>query len=623
MAQRLLACTGCHGKDGRAASDGYYPRIAGKPAGYLFRQLRAFRDGQRRYALMGNLLAPLDDAYLQDIAAHFATLELPYAAPPPSRADAATLRQGQTLAQQGDAARGIPACQACHGSALTGVGADVPGLLGLPVDYLNAQLGAWRTGARRAEAPDCMAQIAQRLSPQDVNALAHWLAAQPVPAQPMHRSAGPGAAALRQHGRPAMKRALSRPGWRLSLRAGRRAVVAERARRRRYGCDADRPATAPPCIDRGAYLARAGNCQDCHTPRGAAPYSGGRGIPTPFGTVYSTQPDARCAHRHRRLDADRLPPRAAQRPLARRPAALSGLSLRQLHAASAPRMPTRSSPSCAACRRWPSRTGRMRCAFPTTRRLALAVWRALYFRPGRFEPQATQTVDWNRGAYLVQGLGHCSACHAGRNALGATRDAAALAGGLIPLQNWYAPAWRAQAGRQALAGAAAARRVRQRGAARADGRGGAAQHAAPEATPDLSAMALYLQSLPQADAPRARADPPDAGAAAARCATLRRRGARCATATTARARSRAYVPLAGNRAVQRDPPANLVQVVLGGAFPASTAGNPRPFGMPPFATELSDEDVAAVLSYIRNAWGNRAAAVQPLDVQRWRSSVRP
>ena len=182
MAQRLLACTGCHGKDGRAAPDGYYPRIAGKPAGYLFRQLRAFRDGQRRYAPMGQLLAPLDDAYLQQIASHFATLQLPYPRPPPSRADAATLARGQALAQHGDAARDIPACRACHGGALGGAGADVPGLLGLPLDYLNAQLGAWRTGARRAQAPDCMAQIAQRLQPQDVNALAHWLAAQPVPA---------------------------------------------------------------------------------------------------------------------------------------------------------------------------------------------------------------------------------------------------------------------------------------------------------------------------------------------------------------------------------------------------------------------------------------------------------
>lgn len=184
MAQRLLACTGCHGKDGRAASDGYYPRIAGKPAGYLFRQLRAFRDGHRQYALMTQLLAPLDDAYLREIAAHFAALELPYAPPASTRADRQTLQRGQALAQQGDAARDIPACQACHGRQLTGAGADVPGLLGLPADYLNAQLGAWRTGARRAEAPDCMADIARRLDAQDVNALAHWLAAQPVPVQP-------------------------------------------------------------------------------------------------------------------------------------------------------------------------------------------------------------------------------------------------------------------------------------------------------------------------------------------------------------------------------------------------------------------------------------------------------
>jgi cytochrome c553 len=197
MAQRLLACTGCHGKDGRAASDGYYPRIAGKPAGYIFRQLRAFRDGQRPYALMTHLLAPLDDAFLREIASHFAGLDLPYAPRPPSRADAATLRHGQELARQGDAARGIPACQACHGTALTGVGVAVPGLLGLPVDYLNAQLGAWRTGARRAEPPDCMAQIARRLDPQDVNALAHWLAAQPVPAAARAEPAAPAPAPLR------------------------------------------------------------------------------------------------------------------------------------------------------------------------------------------------------------------------------------------------------------------------------------------------------------------------------------------------------------------------------------------------------------------------------------------
>ena len=203
MAQRMQACTGCHGKDGRAASDGYYPRIAGKPAGYLYRQLLAFRDGQRRYALMAHLLAPLDNHYLREMAGYFAALDLPYAAPQPATADAATLRRGQALAQQGDAVRDIPACAACHGRVLRGVAPQVPGLLGLPVDYLNAQLGAWRTGVRQAVAPDCMAQIARRLTPQDLNALTHWLAAQPVPAgapsaeapgpAPMHCGSMPGA----------------------------------------------------------------------------------------------------------------------------------------------------------------------------------------------------------------------------------------------------------------------------------------------------------------------------------------------------------------------------------------------------------------------------------------------
>ena len=182
MAQRVLACTGCHGKQGRAARDGYYPRIAGKPAGYLLHQLQAFRDGRRPYAPMAKLLAPLGDAYLREIAEHFAALDLPYPAPPPLRAEAASLRLGERLTLQGDAARGIPACRACHGAALTGVAPAVPGLLGLPPDYLIEQLGAWRTHQRASLAPDCMAEIARRLAPPEITALAQWLAAQPLPA---------------------------------------------------------------------------------------------------------------------------------------------------------------------------------------------------------------------------------------------------------------------------------------------------------------------------------------------------------------------------------------------------------------------------------------------------------
>lgn len=185
LARRARACTGCHGEQGRAAADGYYPRIAGKPAAYLHEQLLAFRDGRRRYALMTHLLEPLTDAYLGDLAQHFAALDLPYPPPQPLPADSALVARARQLVTQGDAARQLPACNACHGAALTGVLPAVPSLLGLPRDYLNAQLGAWRSGTRTARAPDCMADIARRLAPQDIAALSAWLAAQPVTGGPV------------------------------------------------------------------------------------------------------------------------------------------------------------------------------------------------------------------------------------------------------------------------------------------------------------------------------------------------------------------------------------------------------------------------------------------------------
>ena len=190
MAQRVQACTGCHGPQGRAASDGYYPRIAGKPAGYLYHQLIAFRDGRRQYGLMNQLLAPLTDAYLREIAQHFADLDVPYPKPQPATASVDALSRGEALVRHGDAARGIPACVQCHGNALLGVAPAVPALIGLPRDYLNAQLGAWRTGNRQATAPDCMAQIAKALAPQDIGALSQWLAAQAVPGGAKPEAAG-------------------------------------------------------------------------------------------------------------------------------------------------------------------------------------------------------------------------------------------------------------------------------------------------------------------------------------------------------------------------------------------------------------------------------------------------
>lgn len=182
LAQRALACTGCHGKEGRAAPDGYYPRLAGKPAGYLYNQLLNFRDGRRDYGLMSELIAPLSDAYLKELAGHFAALDLPYPAPQPATLPSADLARAERLIRQGDPSRKLPACAACHGERLTGTQPAVPGLLGLSRDYLNGQLGAWRSGQRRAQSPDCMAQIARALSDSEINTITQFLASRPLPA---------------------------------------------------------------------------------------------------------------------------------------------------------------------------------------------------------------------------------------------------------------------------------------------------------------------------------------------------------------------------------------------------------------------------------------------------------
>jgi cytochrome c553 len=195
MAQRTLACTACHGPQGRAAPDGYYPRLAGKPAGYLYNQLINFREGKRHYALMTQLIAPLTDAYLMEMAQHFSTLDVPYPAPEKTTASAAVLARGQQLILQGEPARGIPACVQCHGSAMTGVAPNVPGLLGLPRDYLNAQLGAWKAGKRRAHAPDCMKAVVALLSDEDINAASSYLVAQPLPANSKPAASAPPLAA--------------------------------------------------------------------------------------------------------------------------------------------------------------------------------------------------------------------------------------------------------------------------------------------------------------------------------------------------------------------------------------------------------------------------------------------
>jgi cytochrome c553 len=178
---RVQGCVTCHGQSGQGTNNGYFPRIAGKPAGYLYNQLVAFRDGTRHYPPMNYLVAYLPDPYLREIAEFYAKQRPPFTAQEEAPADAATLARGQAIATAGDSAKGIPPCIACHGAGLTGMDPGIPGLVGLRSTYIVAQLISWRVGNRHAAQPDCMQRIASRLTESDVTAVGAWLARQPPP----------------------------------------------------------------------------------------------------------------------------------------------------------------------------------------------------------------------------------------------------------------------------------------------------------------------------------------------------------------------------------------------------------------------------------------------------------
>lgn len=184
IAERVRACTLCHGDEDKLGRDAYYPRIAGKPRGYLYNQLRNFRDGRRNYQPMEILLENMSDAYLLEIADYFSSLQLPFPAPERFELQAEEISLVENLIYYGYPEQAIPACSACHGDNLMGIKPFIPGLLGLSRAYIAAQFGGWRSGLIRGRETDCMSEIANQLTSDEINALAKWLAIQPVSGKP-------------------------------------------------------------------------------------------------------------------------------------------------------------------------------------------------------------------------------------------------------------------------------------------------------------------------------------------------------------------------------------------------------------------------------------------------------
>jgi len=363
-------------------------------------------------------------------------------------------------------------------------------------------------------------------------------------------------------------------------------------------------------VARGAYLARLGNCAACHTAAGGRGYAGGRGIPTPFGTVYSGNLTPDEATGLGRWDADDFW-RAMHDGRGR-----DGRALVPAFPYTAFTRITRDDSDAlwAYLRSLPPVTNTARpheLRFPYNTALAIEAWRALYFEPGVFTPEPSRSAEWNRGAYLIQGLGHCAACHAPRNGLGGPGDAAS--GGLVAGQRWWAPALAVRA-----RDAEAVITLLKTGQSALGTAMGPMAEVVVQSTQhwhdaDLKAAVTYLQSLP-----------PDTRHVAARSpAAMPERGQRlyarhCVDCHGERGDGvpGVYPPLAGNASVLQTDPTNLMHAVRHGGFAPATLAHPRPYGMPP--TDLTDAALADLLTFVRGSWGNDAPAVDALQVLRTR-----
>ena len=381
-------------------------------------------------------------------------------------------------------------------------------------------------------------------------------------------------------------------------------------------------AATPENIARGAYLARAGDCIACHTARGGVTYAGGRALETPFGRFYGPNLTPDRATGIGDWSADDFW-NALHNGIAR-----GGRLLYPAFPYTNYTKVTRADSDAlfAYFRSLPAQRQANRAhelRFPYDRQLMLAGWRLLYFRPNVYQPQPARDAAWNRGAYLVEGLGHCSACHSTRNRFGAGGDG--LDGGLIAAAGWYAPSLtsNAEAGLgnwdQSHIVALLGSGIAPRGSATGPMAEVVARSLQYLSAQDLDAMAGYLKSLPATSSAQADPGPRPGEQTLAEGGRLYR--AHCAECHGAdgRGRAPAYPPLAGNRAVTLTPAVNAIRMTVNGGFPPGTRGNPRPYGMPPFGHELNDAQVAALLTWIRNNWGNAAPAVTSAEVNRHRA----
>lgn len=374
-------------------------------------------------------------------------------------------------------------------------------------------------------------------------------------------------------------------------------------------------------INRGEYLARVGDCIACHTAPNGPEFAGGRAMATPFGNLYvpNITPDDetgigqwtadefyRMLHTGISRDGTLLYPAMPFASYTKVTRADSDAMYAYLMSVPPVKLKNREH----------------ELRFPYNNRELLIGWRTLYFKEGEYVPDPKQTVEWNRGAYLVQGLGHCAMCHTAINALGGSSQSKEFEGGMIPNQNWYAPSLTSN--REAGLGNWSIKDITDLLQAGVSHRGtvygpmaevvyNSLQYLTDE---DAKAMAVYLKALPQRDS-----EPAPTSQARLVSPEVMEVGRKVYTAQCAMCHGDegkgfppSYPPLANNQSITMSSPVNPIRMVLNGGYPPGTKKNPRPHGMPPFSHILNDEEAAAVVTYIRVAWGNNGTPVAPKQV---------
>tara|TARA_Y100001936_G_scaffold244586_1_gene285210 strand:+ start:24083 stop:25393 length:1311 start_codon:yes stop_codon:yes gene_type:complete len=381
----------------------------------------------------------------------------------------------------------------------------------------------------------------------------------------------------------------------------------------------------------GAYLVRAGNCMGCHTARGGASFAGGREMHTSFGVFITPNitPDKetgignwnrsdfwRALHQGVSRNGRMLYPSfpyPQYTKITRKDADAIFSYLMSLEPIVKENPPSK-------------------IFFPYNLEPLLYVWRKLYFTEGVFKPDLSKSKEWNRGAYLVEGLGHCNSCHSSRNLLGASQEKK-LIGKKMTGMDWYAPSLisRLEAGsgdleiseiielltsgisKNAVASGHMATVIRQ-----------SLQFMLPE---DIHAIAIYLKYIGRENFDIAPADSFPVLSKRVRNylsqgGKIYKKYCKSCHQSSGKGVPGIYPPLAGNRSVTMASPLNTILSVMHGGFPPTTIGNPRPYGMPPFQQIFHDKEIALVVSYIRNSWGNHSSLVTEVDIERSRNSKR-